>query len=403
MLGTTSKLLMILFLFVVIGCTQSKQVDETTDLNKKITAQFIAESFLAQHPGGVTHDKYMTKEDWNYEQGLMLEALYQMYRKTGDEKYFDFMKANMDLFVDDDGKIRTYEFDTFNIDNIPPGRALLVLYQKTKNEKYKKAADTLRKQLAQHPKTKSNGFWHKKIYPNQIWLDGLYMGQPFYAEYSNLFNQSKDLDHVLHHFELIDQKAWNPTAKLHYHAWDESKKMPWANPETGTSPNFWSRAIGWYCMAIVDVLDFIPENHPKRDFLIKLLNRISEGLLQYQDAESKMWRQVTDQGKREGNYLETSASAMFAYTFAKGARKGYLDKKYLAIAKEIHAGIINTYVKLDENGYLELNGTCRSAGLGGKPYRDGSYEYYISEPFRINDFKGYGPFLLTAIELELAN
>jgi unsaturated rhamnogalacturonyl hydrolase len=362
----------------------------------------LADSFLLRHPGAVTYDSIFTETKWNYEQGLILEALYQVYLYTGEEKYFQFIKENLDQYIEEDGKIKTYKFENFNIDLVNPGRALLHTYSKTGIEKFKIAADTLRKQLTYHPRTPSGGFWHKLIYSDQMWLDGLYMGQPFYALYSKLNNQPKFYDDIIHQFTLIEKKTRDKKTGLLYHAWDESKKQKWADPKTGRSPNFWGRAMGWYAMALVDVLDILPENYSKKIELKKILQRFAKAIIKYRDKNTNIWYQVVDMPDREGNYLEASATSMFAYALAKGANKGYLNKKYLTIAKDVFEGLLKHLSKIEGTGYINLYQICRSAGLGGTPYRDGSFEYYISEPKRMNDIKGYGLFILAALELDKA-
>lgn len=362
----------------------------------------IAESFMERNPDYIVYDENPTKQKWNYEQGLMLNAMRQMYYHTKGKKYFEYVKRNLDQNVRPDGSITTYKIDEYNIDQIGPGRALLFTYEMTKEVKYKKAADLLRNQLATHPRTKSGGFWHKQIYPWQMWLDGLYMGEPFYAEYSKTFNSSKDFDDIAHQFEVIYSKTKDAKTGLLYHAWDESKEQKWANKETGQSAHFWGRAVGWYMMALVDVLDFIPINHPKRKMLIRQFKEMSDVVLKFRDAKSKVWYQILDLPERKPNYLEASASTMFVYSFAKGVNKGYLNKKFLKHAKESWDGVKREFMVVDETGSISLEKTCQGAGLGGKPYRDGTFEYYMSEKLRTNDFKGYGPFLLAAIELEKA-
>jgi unsaturated rhamnogalacturonyl hydrolase len=368
----------------------------------KTWSRNIAESFMERSPKYIVYDENPTKQKWNYEQGLMLNAMRQMYYHTKDKKYFEYVKSNLDQNVQPDGSISTYRIDDYNIDQVGPGRAVLFTYEMTQDIKYKKAADTLRKQLAGHPRTKAGGFWHKKIYPWQMWLDGLYMGEPFYAEYSKTFNASKDFDDIAHQFELIYSKTKDAKTGLLYHAWDESKEQKWANKETGQSQHFWGRAVGWYMMALVDVLDFMPKNHPKRKMLIAQFKEMSDVLLKFRDEKAKVWYQILDLPERKPNYLEASGSAMFVYAFAKGVNKGYLNKQFLKYAKESWDGMKREFVVVDEKGSINLEKTCQGAGLGGKPYRDGTFEYYMSEKIRTNDFKGYGPFLLAAIELEKA-
>ena len=359
----------------------------------------IAESFLAWNPKIIMYGN-ATSQRWNYEQGLMLETLQQMFYYTGEDKYYNYIKNNIEMLVQNDGSIKTYRVDEFNLDQITPGRAVLFLYQTTGENKYKIAADTLRHQLANHPRTKAGGFWHKRIYPYQMWLDGLYMAEPFYAEYSKEFNHPEDFNDIAHQFELVYEKTRDPKTGLLYHAWDESKNQKWANPETGQSPNFWGRAMGWYVMALVDVLDIFPKDNPHREKLIEILRNVCDALMKYRDQRTNVWYQVIDQGNRKGNYLEASASSMYTYAFAKGYNKGYLNQRYLLNAQLSFAGLIKQFVTTDEKGLINLNHVCSVGGLGGRPYRDGSFEYYISEKQRTNDFKGYGPFWLAAIELE---
>lgn len=389
----------LLFIFCTISDTVIKAGENNFSKGRKWSTR-IAESFLERNPKFIVYDLNPTMQKWNYEQGLMLNSMRQMYLLTKDKKYFSYIKKNLDQDVKQDGSITTYKMSDYNLDQIGPGRALLFIYQMTKEEKYKIAADSLRKQLATHPRTNSNGFWHKKIYPYQMWLDGIYMGEPFYAEYSKMFNNSNDFDDITFQFELIYKKTKDPKTGLLYHAWDESKNQKWADKETGLSPHFWGRAIGWYMMALVDVLDYIPKNHPKRNMLIDQLREMSEVLMKYRDQKSKVWYQILDLPDRAPNYLEASGSAMFTYAYAKGANKGYLNKKFLKYAKESFDGMLKEFVTIDEKGLINLNNTCQGAGLGGDPYRDGSFEYYMSEKKRTNDYKGYGSFLLAAIELE---
>jgi unsaturated rhamnogalacturonyl hydrolase len=362
----------------------------------------IAESFVLRHPGAVTYDEGSPDRKWNYEQGLMLVALYRMYLHSGNEDYFDFIRNNLDHYVTESGNISTYKRTDYNLDNIGPGRALLEVYRATGEKKFRAAADTLRQQLREQPRTQEGGFWHKKIYPNQMWLDGLFMAEPFYAMYAKLFNEKDAFDDIADQFIWIAYHTRDPRTGLHYHGWDESKLQQWADSTTGCSPNFWGRAMGWYAMGLVDVLDYFPDDHPKRQQLVAILQNLMESLLRFQDKKTGLWYQVIDQGERQGNYLEGSASCMFAYSMAKGVTKGYLDGPFIEIARRAFEGVLQHLVAVDSAGCVDLHQICRSAGLGGNPYRDGSYEYYVGEPRRTNDMKGYGPFLLAAIELEQA-
>jgi unsaturated rhamnogalacturonyl hydrolase len=360
----------------------------------------MAESFMKRNPDSIAYAGDPKSGQWTYEQGVMLEAMRQMYEATGNETYLRYIKRNLDRYVGADGSIRTYQYETFNLDNIPTGRQLLTLYTKFGDQKYRFAADTLRKQLRNQPRTHEGGFWHKKIYPYQMWLDGLYMAEPFFAEYAQMFHEAAAFDDIASQIFFVERHTRDPRTGLLYHAWDESRQQKWANPETGQSPHFWGRAIGWYAMALVDVLDSFPRNHPERPEIISILRRLMKSLEKFRDPKTGLWYQVIDQGGREGNYLEASASCMFIYAMAKGVKKGYLESKYYALAKRSFRGVIKHLVTRDPDGTISLHHTCQGAGLGGNPYRDGSYAYYIGERQRTNDFKGVGPFIFAALQLE---
>lgn len=340
---------------------------------------------------------------WAYDQGVILEGIDGIWRRTGDGEYFKYMQKSMDFFVNKEGGIRTYKQEDYNIDNVKNGRSLLTLYKVTGQMKYFKAATLLWEQLKKQPRTKEGGFWHKKIYPNQMWLDGLYMGEPFYAEYASLVKDEQAFDDIANQFIYMEEHARDVKTGLLYHGWDESKAEQWANKTTGTSPNFWGRAMGWYGMALVDVLDYFPENHPKRKALLGILDRLVVAVGKYQDPASGLWYDVLDKAQIKGNYHEASASSMFVYTVAKGVRKGYLAAKVMDIAKKGYAGIKKEFIEPGAHaGQVNLKGTVSVSGLGGKPYRDGSFEYYIKERVITNDPKGVGAFLLASNEMEIA-
>lgn len=341
-------------------------------------------------------------EKWSYEQGVLLKGMEDVWLNTADGKYFNFIQHSIDRFVNDAGTIKTYKLDDYNIDNINEGKLLLTLYRVTEKEKYKKTADLLREQLRTHPRTHEGGFWHKKIYPYQMWLDGLYMGEPFYAEYAATFHEDAAFDDIAKQFIWMEARARDPKTGLLYHGWDESKQQRWANPQTGLSQNFWARAIGWYAMALVDTLDYFPHNHPQRAELIAILKRLAPAIAKYQDPKLGLWYQVLDKGAEKGNYFEASAACMFVYALAKGVRHGYLPEQYLAVAEKGFQGILDRFIKTDANGQVNLEGTVGGAGLGGNPYRDGSYQYYISEKIVTNDPKGIGAFLMASSEIEMA-
>lgn len=336
-------------------------------------------------------------KSWTYEQGVQLKAVEQLWYATGDPKYFAFIKNSMDYWFDKSGNLK-YDAEEYNIDHVTPGRALLTLYRVTSDEKYKRAIEQIRGQLKTHPRTKEGGFWHKKIYPNQMWLDGLYMGEPFYAEYSMVFNEDNWND-IANQFVWMEKHARDPKTGLLYHGWDESKQQKWANKDTGLSPHVWGRAMGWYAIALVDVLDYFPKNNPRRAELIAILQREAEAIAKYQD-KAGLWWDIIDLPNKEKNYHESSCSAMFVYSLAKAVRLGYLPEKYLATVNKGWAGIQNEFIKELPDGNLDWEGTVSVSGLGGNPYRDGSYDYYMSEKLRTNDAKGLGPAVMAAVEME---
>lgn len=337
---------------------------------------------------------------WSYDMGVVLKGMEALWKATGDPAYYKYIQKSIDAWVNEDGTIRGYEADEYNIDHVNNGKNVLLLYQVTEKAKYKKAAELMREQLAHHPRTKEGSFWHKQIYPWQVWLDGLYMGQPFYAQYAMLFDQDTVFNDITRQFAAIERHARDPKTGLLYHGWDESKEQQWANKQTGNSPHFWGRALGWYGMAMVDVLDFFPANHPGRDTIIGILNRFAKAVTKVQDPKSGVWYDIVDMPTTPKNYLEASASAMLVYTMAKGVRKGYLPATYWANAQKGYAGILKEFVDKNADGEVQLKGTVSVSGLGGKPYRDGSFEYYMREKVIVNDWKGIGAFLLAGAEME---
>ena len=339
---------------------------------------------------------------WSYDQGVILKGIEAVWKLYGQGKYFNYIQHSMDFYVQEDGSIKDYKKDEFNIDHTNNGKVVMMLYNVTGKEKYKKAIDLIRSQFDDHPRTKEGGFWHKKIYPWQVWLDGLYMGQPFYAEYAKMSNQVKDFDDIAAQFINIERHTRDSKTGLLYHGWDESKEQQWANKETGTTPHFWGRALGWYGLAMVDVLDYFPEDHPGRDSVIKILNRFATAVTKVQDSKSGLWYDVVDMPGNPKNYKEASASCMLVYTLAKAVRNGYIPVSFSKNAKKGYDGIIKEFIEVDANGQTNLKGTVSVSGLGGKPYRDGSFDYYMSEPVVVNDPKGMGAFILASVEMEMA-
>lgn len=344
---------------------------------------------------------------WDYTAGLFTLSLLKLNEKVPDARYVEFTKSAVGSFIKPDGGIQSYRVDEYNIDSINPGKTVLALWQLTKEERYQKAATLLRKQLDTHPRTSEGGFWHKQRYPSQMWLDGIYMGSPFYAEYGKLFNEPAAFDDVAKQIRLIAAHTYDAKSGLYYHGWDESKQQTWANKTTGLSSNFWGRAVGWYAMALVDVQDFLPANHPARSEILRQIKQVADGVVKHQDAASGLWWQVMDQGARQGNYLEATASAMFVYSIVKAVNRGYLPREFVPPALKGYAGIVARLLKTDAQGKVSLTQCCSVSGLGytttvngvTRP-RDGSFEYYVAEPIVENDLKGVGPFILAGIELQ---
>lgn len=337
------------------------------------------------------------KAKWDYTSGLFTLSLLRFHQQLPRPIYIDYVKAVIDSFVEPNGTIRTYRLEDFNLDNINSGKTTLALWSLTGQQRYKQAADLLRSQLHKQPRTSEGGFWHKQRYPNQMWLDGIYMASPFYAQYALLFDQAEDLEDVARQIRLISTHTYDQAKGLFYHGWDESRQQQWANKTTGTSPNFWGRAMGWFAMACVDVLDFFAPDHPLRGEILATLRKVCDGIVRYQDPQSGLWYQVLDQAGREGNYLESSASCMFVYTLAKAVNLGYIDRSFAEAAKKGYQGIIDRFIKVDPNGMVHITQCCAVAGLGYG--RDGSYKYYLSEPIVQDDLKAVGPFILAGIEV----
>jgi unsaturated rhamnogalacturonyl hydrolase len=339
---------------------------------------------------------------WNYELGTLLEGMDALWFNTADARYFNYIKISVDQFVAPDGSIATYKQEEYQLDSILLGRQLLLLYGVTHDERYAKAATLLYDQLAHQPRIPSGGFWHKQRYPNQMWLDGLYMAEPFYAEYASAFHHPEAFSDITHQFVLLDEHARDPKTGLLYHGWDESKQERWADKQTGLSSQFWARAMGWQMMALVDTLRYYPSDDPGRQQLIALLERDAAAVARFQDKKSGLWFQVLDQAGEKGNFPESSASCMFVYALARGVRQGYLPQRYLKNAARGYQGILTHFIQAGPGDELSLTGTVKSAGLGGDPYRDGSYAYYIGEKVVANDPKGVGAFLLASAEMENA-
>ena len=340
---------------------------------------------------------------FKYELGTYLQGIDDVYLNTADARYYNYIKSAVDELITPEGTIPTYRPDEWQLDAVLTGRQLLRLYGMTQQKRYLTAATTLYEQLEKQPRTPSGGFWHKKIYPNQMWLDGLYMAEPFYAEYATISHHAEKYADIEKQFALVYEHMRDAKTGLLYHGWDESKEQRWANKDTGLSPEFWGRAMGWYMMALVDTLDYLPANDASHKKLVEILTSEAAAIVKVQDAKSGVWFQVLDKGGEKGNYLESSASSMFVYALAKGVRKGYLPLSYLPAAEKGWKGLLANFVEVGPNGDVSITKTVSVGGLGGSPaYRDGTYAYYLSEKVVTNDPKGVGPFIMAATEMENA-
>ena len=335
---------------------------------------------------------------WNYIDGCMLNALLTLSDITGEALFADFVETFVDSFVGEDGAIRTYDPSKYNLDDINEGRVLFPLYAKTKKEKYRLAADRLAEQLQHQPRTFEGNFWHKRIYPDQVWLDGIYMAQPFRALYARELGD-KDYTDIVQQIETVRARMYDPEKGLYYHGYDASKTIFWADPVTGCSKSFWLRAMGWFATALVDLLEIV-DDPGARARLRPIFTELMEGVARYADEETGLYYQVVDQGGRAGNYLETSGSSMMAYAMLKGARLGVLGPEYAQLGRKTFDGILRRYFRA-EGEDVELGGICLVAGLGPADdlRRDGSYEYYISEPVVKNDAKGVAPLVMCYTEV----
>jgi unsaturated rhamnogalacturonyl hydrolase len=337
--------------------------------------------------------------EWDYVAGVVLLGMDRIGARTSDPRFASYVKRNVERLVRPDGSIATYDVEEFNLDQVNEGRLLFPLYARTRDERYRKAAALLREQLRRQPRTSEGGFWHKKTYPNQMWLDGLYMAEPFYAQYAKEMNEPAAFDDVAKQLLLMARHARDARTGLYYHGWDESRTESWADPKTGLSPAFWGRAMGWYAMALVDVLDFIPPTHRDRAELVRVFQDVARAVRDVQDPVTGLWYDVLDQPNRAGNYHEASASSMFVYALAKGVRRGFLPAEYRDAATRGFDGIVRDLITVDAQGMVSLNKVVAVSGLGGKQKRSGTFEYYVGEPVVSNDPKGVGAFLLAAEEL----
>ena len=394
-------------LLVLTGCVDARpQPVDFAGASPLAWSQRLADSemsrrgdSLAWQPDG--------KAKWDYTAGLFTLALLKLNAVAPDARYVAFATNAIGSFVSPEG-IRTYRPEEYQLDALNPGRTLIALWETVPkhNPEYFHAFVQLLHQLDGQPRTPDGGFWHKQRYTNQMWLDGIYMAEPFFAEMEQSFGNPTGPvhDEVAKQIQLIDAHTYDAKSGLNYHGWDAAKVQPWANPVTGCSSNFWGRAEGWYVMALVDVLDYFTTNHPARSQILVTLQKTARGIVQWQDAQTGLWWQVLDQGARKGNYREATASAMFVYALAKGVNHGWLSREYIPAIKKGYAGMVENFIQSDGNQRWSLTQCCSVAGLGGSPsngkYRSGSFDYYIGEPIVKNDLKGVGPFILAGIEVQ---
>lgn len=381
--------LILLFLLVSMGCSAQKANPEKWSVRMANTVMSQADS-LTRYVAG--------SPKWAYDVAFLGMAVDRL--GNVDQKYSSYMENWVNYFVHPDGSVTDYKIREYNLDRIFPGRNVITVYKRHPEQKYKIALDNFIEQLKTHPKTNSGGYWHKNIYQWQMWLDGIFMGSTYMAQYAKEFNAPEWFDVATLQTRIIYEKTLDEESGLLMHAWDESRSQKWCDPSTGKSHYPWSRAMGWYVMAITDILDNLPENHPDRPELISILQKTCSALLKVQDKRTGLWYQVLNEGGKEGNYLEGSGSAMYIYVFAKGARLGYLDKSYRKVAEKAFDGFIKELVTVDPKGMVTIHNICGGCGLGGNPYRDGSYEYYVNEKRFDNDTKGVAPFILAAVELD---
>lgn len=342
--------------------------------------------------------KQGSKPSWNYMDGCMIKAVIELYHITKKEEFLAFADTFIDYFVNEDGSILSYDPKEYNLDNVNAGKTLFDLYELTGKEKYRKAIDTVYSQLKGQPRTSTGNFWHKMIYPNQIWLDGLYMAQPFYMQYELTYNHGANCMDSYNQFLNVYRLMRDLRNGLYYHAYDDSKEAFWCDKVTGLSDNFWLRALGWYAMALIDTMEVMPEAmKAEKAELNRIYKELIDSMLPYQDEESGMWYQVVNRGGIMPNYLETSGSAIFAYAVMKSVRLGFLDDSYFTYGQRAFDGICKKYLS-EKDGELQLDGICLVAGLGNTEMREGTFDYYMREPIVKNEAKGVAPLILAYIE-----
>lgn len=369
-------------------------VMEATGLNYDHSQMYIrlADATIKRFPD--------LSDQWDHEYGVILKGMEDVWKLTKDDKYFNYIKDSIDPNISEDGEIKGYDLESYELDNINTGRVLFSLYDETGDPKYKKAAYVLRSQLDTHPRTSFGNFLHKKQFENIIFIDSIYMGITFYAQFGKVFNDTEALEDGVNQIINAAEFNQNKETGLLVQGYNETRSEFWADPQTGLSKSYWGRGLGWYSVGLIEVLEYLPEHHPKKDRVIEIFRNLMQGVIHVQDS-SGVWWQVVDKGEEKGNYLEASASAMFTYSLAKGIRLGYLDLDYKENARKAYNGLIEQFIEEDSDGEIHLIGTCKSGGLGVKDYRDGSFESYVREEIGIDDHKGIGTFLMAGVQIDL--
>lgn len=366
----------------------------------------MIQSEMKRCPDGTYLDGMNGQRKWNYTTGLELKSFMDAAKRYELPEVVEYVRAWADTMASEDGTVYKYKKSNYNVDHICPARIYFDLHDMYGKEdgRYRKVTRMIRKQIDDQPRTKSGEFWHKQVYPHQVWLDGFYMALPFYAEYTRRYAPKEQKDSlfadIVHQFVAGAENTYDPATGLYRHAWDESRSMFWCDPQTGLSDHAWGRATGWFAIALVEVLDYLPEKHPGRQALIDQLNYFLKVLPKWADPETGMWYQVLDCPTREGNYQEATCSIMFTYAFLKGLRMGYIDESHKDYILGLYTKFIKRFIRENEDGTISMTDCCSVGGLGGKQMRRGDFAYYLSEPIIDNDPKGVGPFIWASLEWE---
>ncbi|WFA04194.1 glycoside hydrolase family 105 protein [Bacillus sp. HSf4] len=351
---------------------------------------FVAEEAAKTIMKAYTVDRLPPAGRWHYHQGVFLCGLIHLWNETGKQTYFNYVKDYVDDLVDEYGN---FYFARDELDAIQAGLLLFPLYEETGDERYLKAAKKLRGLFETLNQTAEGGFWHKDKYPYQMWLDGLYMCGPFALKFARAFNEPELHDMVVLEENLMRKHTKDARTGLYYHAWDEKRKMPWADPESGCSPEFWGRSIGWYALALSDMIELLPQHHEKRREWTATLQEMVKSLADFQDEETGLWYQVVDKGGREDNWLESSCSCLYIYAMAKGTRMGYIDPSYQKKALKGYRGLLAEKIEFSLEEGLLLKDICVGTSAG-------TYEYYVGRDKSTNDLHGVGALIMALTELE---